>query len=98
LSDSLGKFSLSLRISWTLEVDETCVYEHIEPEDLLKELLLDGFFPLFFAEESPLDKLTGFSEEGILENSAGLAGRRWVDFLLDGAIGTLVVNSSLILS
>ena len=74
------------------------MYEHIEPEGLLKEFLLDGFFSLFFAEESPLDELTRFSGGRILENSAGLAGERWVDFLLDGVIGTLVVNFSLILS
>ena len=97
LSNSLGKFSLSLRISRTLEVDETCTYEHIEPEGLLKKLLLDGFFPLFFAEESPLDELTKFSRGGILEDSTSLAEGRQVVFLLDGAIETLVVNSSLIL-
>ena len=88
---------MSLRISQILEVNETCVYECIGPEGLLKELLLDGFFPLFFAEESPLDELTEFSGGRILENSAGLAGGRQVNFLLDGVIGTLVVNSSLIL-
>ena len=97
LSNSLGKFSLSLRISQTLKVDKTCVYKHIGLEGLLKELLLDGFFPLFFAEESPLDKLTELSGGEILENSTGLAGRRRVDFLLDGVIGILMVNSSLIL-
>jgi len=96
--EALITLSMTLELIGVLVFSVTCAYECIGPEGLLKELLLDGFFPLFFAEELPLDELTEFSEEGILENSVGLVGRRRVDFLLDGVIGTLVVNSSLILS
>ena len=34
----------------------------------------------------------------MLVNSAGLAGEKQVDFLLEGTVGTHVVNFSLILS
>ena len=68
MSDSLGKFSLSLSISLTLGAENTCAYECLGPDVLETELILFGmFFPLFFEET------VGFIG-GILENSAGLAG------------------------
>ena len=74
MSDSLGKFSLSLSISLTLGAENTCAYECLGPDVLETELILFGmFFPLFFEETSPLTGMVGFIG-GILENSAGLAG------------------------
>ena len=98
LSDSLGKFSLSLSISLTLGAEDTCAYKRLEPDVLETELILFGmFFPLFFKETSPLTEMVGFIG-GILENSAGLAGGRQLDFLFCRTVGTFVVNSSLNLS
>ena len=98
LSDSLGKFSLSLSISLTLEAEDTCAYEHLEHNVLETELILFGmFFPLIFEEMSPLTGMVGFIE-GILENSAGLAGGRQLNFLFCRTVGTFVINSSLNLS
>ena len=98
MSDSLGKFSLSLSISLTLGAEDTCAYKRLEPDVLETELILFGmFFPLFFKETSPLTEMVGFIG-GILENSAGLAGGRQLDFLFCRTVGTFVVNSSLNLS
>jgi len=89
LSDSLGKFSLSLSIFLTLGAEDTCAYKRLEPDILETELILFGmFFPLIFEETSPLTGMVGFIG-GILENSAGLAGGRQLDFLFCGTVGTL---------
>ena len=98
LSESLGKFSLSLRISQTLGVDETCIYEHAGLGGLLADLSLLSFFTWFLVDDSLLVRLAKFCKEEMLVNSAGLAGGKWVDFLLEGTVGTCVVNFSLILS
>ena len=45
-----------------------------------------------------LGSLVGFSGGGMLVNSTGLVGGNLSDLLFVGALGTLVVNSSLILS
>ena len=95
LFNSLGKFSLSLSISLTLEVKDTCAYKCLGPDVLETELILFGmFFPLFFEEMSPLTGMVGFIGS-ILENSTGLAGGRQLDFLFCRTVGTFVVNSFL---
>ena len=83
LSESLGKFSLSLRISQILGVDETCIYECTEPGGLLAGLSLLGFFVWFLVDNLPLVGLAKFCRGGMLVNSAGLAGGKQVDFLLE---------------
>ena len=88
LLESLEKFSLSLRMFCILE-DETCTYNYAGAIGLLADFPLPDFL---------LDTLVEIWEGGMLVNSTGLTGEKWLDLLLVGTTGICIVNSFLILS
>jgi len=66
-------------------------------EELL-DLSLTGLLFNFGFAPSSLGDLDKFVGEGMLVNSTGLGEGNLTDFLFIGALGTLMVNSSFILS